>query len=753
MLEAKASATEALEAKVIALEAERGALKQDRDAVVARSLQSMAAHDSLVGARGGALESAQAGAERALAALREAEGEVARLRSVVGGAEAEAAALRAHAGALAASAAEARAAAAAARLENGEKLLLKTQVAHLQVDNGRLLALLRSTPAYAAVAGLVAPFAVAARAAAAAAAAAARGGGEEDGALAEGDEGPPRRSSYLGSLPGGGEAHYLGGVPPERLSGAEPVVLGDTRGGGGVLPPDRRWDAVPGFEDAYGAFADAVGGGVAPRAGAPEDVDAELEAAQWVPSDAAALCSAFRQRFLQHVSLEDVRALLLGLNLAWRARVEEFIAAARAPLLRRLAEAKRAAALKKPYREVMQSATIARMNTELGALRARAGATAGVAGAAVPISDHDPHGVAFGRTTGARSLSPVRAFLSGVLRGDGGASAAEPREDAPPPGGAEEGGGGGGGGGAGAKAMGLSAALRSAAARLRTGAPAVGGVGQIPELPVALRRVPGSGARRLDAHESAALLESAMAAVEDLTIENRELAASGAALKATVRAQERELVALGVGSSVGGGGGGLGASRAATGLGLTGAATRAPLTATAHLAAAPAAPPQPPGAGAAGAAAAAATAGGFGGAVAALVKSSVGPAAYASLVPPPPHLTGLSKPPAWGYIVTPDGAVAPPLGGSGAFPPPFATVAASRRFTATAGVVGSPAQLAPAAATPGAGAGVGAGLGASRSAPPTPGRATVRRLSVGEAVRAAMGAAVLTVGQLGGSNA
>jgi hypothetical protein len=44
-------------------------------------------------------------------------------------------------------------------------------------------------------------------------------------------------------------------------------------------------------------------------------------------------------------------------------------------------------------------------------------------------------------------------------------------------------------------------------------------------------------------------------------------------------------------------------------------------------------------------------------------------------------------------------------------------------------------------------------LGASRSAPPTPGRATVRRLSVGEAVRAAMGAAVLTVGQLGGSNA
>ncbi len=703
----------------MSLEAERGALKQDRDAVVARSLQSMAAHDSLVGARGGALEAAQAGAERSLAALREAEGELARLRSVVGGAEAEAAALRAHAAALAAAAEGANAEAAAARAENGDKLLLKTQVAHLQVDNGRLLSLLRASPGYAAVAGVVAPFA---SAAAAAAAAAAAGGSEEDGALEEGAQGPPLRSTYLGALPTGGEAHYLGGVPPERLARMEPVRL---RGHAPFLSADRAWDVVPGLEDAYGAFADVVGGG---GDGGGGGLDVELEGARWVPADAAALCSAFRQRFLQHVAVEDARALLLGLNLAWRARAAEFVAAGRAPLLRRIGELKRAAALKKPYREVMQSATISRMNVELGALRARAGAAAGVAGVAVPISDAEPHGVAFGRTVeggggggGARALSPVRAFLSGVLRGDGGTSAAiatEEEEEAPPAAAPA----------AGERALGLSAALRSAAARLRApAAAATGGVGQIPELPVALRRVPGSGARRLDAHESAALLENAMRAVDELASENKELGARCAALAAAARAAEREAAAFSGGAPRAAGGAHAAAAGAA--FGLTGAAARPP-------------PPPPPAHhpnAATAAAAAVATAGGFGASVASLVRSAGGPAAYASLLPPPAYLPAISRAPAWGYVITPDGALAPPLGGSGAFPPPFA----SRRSSAAtpAAAAAPPPQLPPPAAP--------------SSAPQTPGggRPYTRRLSVGEAVRAAMGAAVLTVGQLGGSSA
>ena len=541
-LEERTGTLEALKASLAALEGDKAALQADRDALVARNLAALNAAEGARGARDAELEGARSAAEAAIGALREAQGEVGALRSHVRALEEEGRVRGEQESELLGLLAAAQGEAALARAEYGDKLLLTTQVAHLQLDNGRLLALLRSTREYAAVAGKISPGARAAGVRAA--------GGDEDRAAdaASGAPGGYLRSTYVGSafprsLPN--SECYLGGVP----SGARlPAAAGGAtqhRGTGAAAAAAAaaaaslgpKWDALSGLEDAYGGYAASVGAGVealraersaaaaaaalaasAASAGASEGalLERALEMQRWIPSDAAALCSAFRQRYLNHVDVEDVRAFLVGLNIAWAARGEEEVTAARAALLKKCKEYRRALAQRLPYREVMQASTIVRINQELVTLRHKQGLSGGVPNPAVPIRDHEEHGVAFGRTTLPRAVSPVRAFLARVHRGEGEGGEEEEAVDADA-----------------AQAL-LSGALREAAVRLRSSlvatpaavaaaATASASAGGNPPFPVSLSRVPGSGARRLDAIEAAQLLEGALAAVDDLGATNKDL--------------------------------------------------------------------------------------------------------------------------------------------------------------------------------------------------------------------------------------
>ena len=710
----------ALRAAHAALQEQCRALRADRDAVTARSLAAMAAADAAAGARDAELEGARRAAEAAIGALGEAQGECAALRAALRAAEAEAAARGEHEAEVLRLLAAAQAEAAGARGDYGDKLLLASQVAHLQLDCGRLLALLRRTREYGEAAAALAP---SARAAAVAAAGASAGG--ED-AAADAPPGGYLRSTYVGALPGGlpGSGRYLGGLPPGARLPPQPPG-----GAASLFSRDRRWDALSGLEEAYGGYAASVeacmaslgegGGGGEGDSGAR--LDTALEVASWIPADAAALCAAFRQRYLLHVDVEDVRAFLVGLQIAWSARCEELVAGSRVALLKKCKEYRRALAQRMPYREVMQASTIVRINQELVTMRHRQGVTGGIPNPAIPIRDHEEHGVAFGRTVGGgsggaggggggasgatlRSLSPVRAFLSSVHRGEsvGGGSGGGAQHTAARgawAGGEEE----GGAEEADAAAALLGGALKDAAARLRhSHTLPLTTTGALAALPVSLTRVPGSGARRLDALETAQLLESALAAVDDLGGANRALRARVRELEGEVRdaladAAEEERLRESVGGVGGGGrqrGGGTSeeqqqqqqrhqqllqgsfASRVTATLGGSFAGGR----------------PSSGGAGGSAAAAAASSAS----------ASSSGAAMAARLLYPPPP-----PPPARSTSAAshqrqqqqqqshPD---LPPLGESGAFSLPFRAppAAAQRRFPAQGGS-GSPVRATPSA--------------------------------------------------------
>ncbi len=700
-LEEKASGTARLESRIKALESERDSLKADRDSLAMRFEAALKAQEGDKGSRDRELEAARGSAEAAVGSLREAQGEVNRLRGVLRSMEEEASARSNQLAQLAATLADTQAEMAGLRGEYGDKLLLSTQVAHLQLDNGRLLALLRRTREYATMAGQLFPAARAARVLAAVGAAG--GGGDAEEAAADVAPGYRLRSTYLGSLPQGlpGSYSYLGGVPPGAHPPPSNGRLLDM-----VPNGDRKWDALNGLEDSYGDYADRVAVGMEaergmaaaaftngltpyPPPGEGELFDRALEAQRWVPSDAVALSSAFRQRYLNHVNHEDVRAFLIGLQLIWAARCEEEIAASRAALLKKIKELKRSIAQRMPYREVMQASTIARINQELTGMRYKMGLSGGVSGPAVPQSDHDAHAVAFGRTASiegggngsgnGRSTSPVRAFLQSVTRFGalGGAAAGSSSGSGSGSGSfgvsrmeGEGGYEGGYEGGVRNTAM-LSTALREAASRLRaTTFPAPPSAAKnpgAPQLAVTLQRVPGSGARRLDAIEAAQLLEAALAAVDELShanaalktaCESQEAALREAAgeaeeemnlRRATAAVAERErALAL---SRVGGKGGGGGASSAAA----AAASYRNPGLPESYSTS-----QQLP----------YAALGGFAGTVTAQLASKAG-LAY----PPPEPLAPPGAGPGNHYPTASgsgSNSYSVPFGGSGAFPPPFA---------------------------------------------------------------------------------
>lgn len=728
---AAAAATE----RATQLEALVGVLKGDRDAVVARSLASMAAHDAAISEKNSELALLAPARDRALAALRDAESELARLRGVCVGQEAELNARVAHEGAMRVELERVSAEIAGLREACGDRALLQTRVAHLLVDCGRLLALLRTTPAYAAHANVLFPLA---RSRAMQSAWAAAGGGDagDEAAAAAGERAASSlRSTYLGSGLGNFRdsvgAPALGTVAPEMMARAAfPSVP--------PLSADKRWDALPALEDGYGAVADSL---------AVEEAEggkgAGDESDSWVPSDAAALASAFRARHLGHVDSETVRAFLVALQVVWRRRAAELVASARAELLRKLRDAKKALRDRTPYREVMQAATIVRVNSELQNARARAGQSGGTAGGpvvAVPISDIDAHGVAFGRTTaivggatlggppglGAGGAGVVAGYLRSARRGY------EP--DVPED--AEE------------RPLGEEEAAGERARELRERA-----AGRSAPLPATLIRVPGSGARRLDAVEAGRLLASALEAVDDLNARNTTLLEENKALKAreALRASEDALLR-------GGGGPSAGAAAAATRTHARGAPVRAVSTPTAALSATKTTPlfqpPQTHGAGSASLAGFAATAYGI-----------VGAGAGRALLPPPAYLeaTGgraaaaAAAAPAWGYVLTASGDVVagaePAVGSSGAFNPPFSrsSQAGAGPLRAFGSALAGSARAPPTApsysahtsvsATPSAR--VDERLVSSATAPPV----RSRRLSVGEAVRAAVGAAQVTVAE------
>jgi hypothetical protein len=369
-------------------------------------------------------------------------------------------------------------------------------------------------------------------------------------------------------------------------------------------------------------------------------------------------------------------------------------------------------------------------------MRHRQGVTGGIPNPAIPIRDHEEHSVAFGRTVGGggggsgggsaggvsgatlRSLSPVRAFLSTVHRGESvGAHHAQAQQHAAPSRAGWVGGGGGeeeeGGEEADATAALLGGALKDAAARLRHSATLpLTPSGALAALPVSLTRVPGSGARRLDALETAQLLESALAAVDDLGGANRALRARVRELEGEVReaqadaaeeARLRESV-LGVGGGGGGGqragGGGGGEEQRHQQLLQGSFASRVTATLGGSFAGGRSSSGSGNGGGAGGSAAASSAS-----SASASASASASGAAMAArlLYPPPPPPSARSTSVASHQRQQqqqqqqshPD---LPPFGESGAFPLPFRAppAAAQRRFPAQGGS-GSPVRATPSA--------------------------------------------------------
>jgi hypothetical protein len=352
--------------------------------------------------------------------------------------------------------------------------LLAAQTAHLQHDNGRLVVLLRSTAEYRAFALRGFPAV----------------GSEHGGTF--------HRSSYFGALPMAGTeeaASFLGG----KLSRAADVAV-----------EWAPWDEVPRLEAqynqgtrrryVYGEAPDDFGGNVADGAA----LDALLEAQHWMPADAAALCTRFRRAFVVDVPPQSAAAFLLGLNVIWQARLDTIVESETASLRKQLAEARYAVQRREPYKEVLQAATIAKLHSELDAIRqtgAGSGGTVGRAHAAIAIPrERSPSPVAFGRT------SDRRPALADSFR--------SPRRSSP---------------GHTAPAATATRDQLSAAMDHVTG----GGTGAIA---ASLLSVPGSGGRRADAAASAGLLESALEAVDALHGRAERAERAAASLKAALRA-------------------------------------------------------------------------------------------------------------------------------------------------------------------------------------------------------------------------
>ena len=89
------------------------------------------------------------------------------------------------------------------------------------------------------------------------------------------------------------------------------------------------------------------------------------ESSDWVPSEALRQMVSFRRRHLRHVPASEVRSLLSSLNGVWRRRSAREIKKVKAGVKDELDRLRRRVKHQTPYREVLQASVISRLHSQL----------------------------------------------------------------------------------------------------------------------------------------------------------------------------------------------------------------------------------------------------------------------------------------------------------------------------------------------------------------------------------------------------